>query len=108
MRGAVRARSRLELAKTIAVDLQRREGRNLVAVGVYGSVARGEERRHSDVDMLVVVRRKRRPIVHEVRDGVVLTVLLQTPDEARAEVTGSRGDINAAPGGWTSPQPLHD
>ena len=50
----------MELAKTIAVDLQRREGRNLVAVGVYGSVARGEERHHSDVDLLVVVRRKRR------------------------------------------------
>ncbi len=98
----------MELARTVTADFRAREGRNLVAVGVYGSVARGEERRHSDVDMLVVVRRKRRPIVHEVRDGVVLTVLQQTPDEARAEVTGSRGDINAALGGWTSLQPLHD
>ena len=58
----------MELAKTIAVDLQRREGRNLVAVGVYGSVARGEERHHSDVDLLVVVRRKRRKF-REARQG---------------------------------------
>ena len=108
MRGAVRARSRLELAKTIAVDLQRREGRNLVAVGVYGSVARGEERHHSDVDLLVVVRRKRRRIQHGIHDGILVTVLQQTPAEARDEVTGSRPGMNDALGGWGSMRPLFD
>jgi kanamycin nucleotidyltransferase len=99
---------RLELAKTLAGELQKREGRNLVAVGVYGSVARGEERAHSDVDMLVVVRRRRPAIQHLVRDGVLITVLQQTPQEARAEVTGSRPDLNAALGGWRSLKPLYD
>jgi kanamycin nucleotidyltransferase len=99
---------RLELARAVAADLRRKEGRNLVAVGVYGSVARGEERRHSDVDLLVVVRRKRQAILHQVREGIELAVLQQTPDEARAEVTGSRPDLNAALGGWISLRPLHD
>src|SRR5712692_2560192 len=108
MRGAVPVRKRLELAKTMAAELRRREGKNLVAVGVYGSVARGEERRHSDVDLLVVVRRKRRWIQHRIQDGILVTVLQQTPAEARDEVTGSHPGMNAALGGWRSMRPLFD
>src|SRR2546430_13948547 len=99
---------RLALAKTLACELRTREGRNLVAVGVYGSAARGEDRAHSDVDVLVVVRRKRAAIRHLVRDGILITILQQTPQEARAEVTGSRGDLNAPLGGWRSLRPLYD
>lgn len=99
---------RLELAEILAAELRRREGRNLVAVGVYGSVARGEERAHSDVDLLIVVRRKRATIRHVVREGILVTILQQTPDEAKEEVTGSRSDIHDALGGWQSMRPLYD
>ena len=102
------ASRRLRLAKTIAEDLKKREGRNLVAVGVYGSVGRGEERRHSDLDMLVVVRKKRRSIRHGIRNGVLVTVLQETPAEARDEVTGSRPGLNDTLGGWRSLRPLYD
>ncbi len=98
----------VELAATIAAELHEREGRNLVAVGLYGSVARGEEREHSDIDLLVVVRRKRPWIRHGFRDGILVTVLQQTPEEAQAEVTGSHSGLNAALGGWTSIRPLYD
>jgi len=97
---------RLALAKSITADLRGREGRNLLAVGVYGSVARGEERRHSDIDLLVVVRRKSPRIHHEVRDRIVATILQQTVEDAKSEVTGSRLDLNAILGGWTSLKPL--
>ncbi len=99
---------RLALAKSITADLRGREGRNLLAVGVYGSVARGEERRHSDIDLLVVVRRKSPRIHHEVRDRIVATILQQTVEDAKSEVTGSRLDLNAILGGWTSLKPLYD
>jgi kanamycin nucleotidyltransferase len=98
----------VRLAATIAAELHRREGRNLVAVGVYGSVARGKEREYSDIDLLVMVRRKRRTIHHFFRDGILVTILQQTPEEARDEVTGSRPDLNVALGGWTSMRPLYD
>lgn len=104
----MRASPRLALAKAIASDLRTQEGRNLVAVGVYGSVARGEERRHSDVDLLVVVRRKRRRIGHLVRDGILVTVLQQTPEEARDEVIGPHPCLSEALGGWRSLCPLFD
>ena len=108
MAGRMAASLRLALAKSLAAELRLREGRNLVAVGVFGSVARGEERLHSDVDVLVVVRRKRAAIRHHVRDGVLITILQQTPQESRAEVTGHRPDLNAALGGWISLRPLYD
>src|SRR2546422_4018741 len=99
---------RLKLAEMIAAELRLRERRNLVAVGLYGSVARGEDRTHSDVDLLVVVRKKRATIQHLVRAGTLVTILQQTPAEARAEVTGSRADLNAALGGWQSVQLMYD
>ena len=99
---------RIELAKAMAADLRKREGRNLVAVGVYGSVARGEERRHSDVDLLVVVHRKRRGIRHAVHAGILVTILQQTPVESREEVIGPNPGMNDALGGWRSMRPLYD
>ena len=99
---------RLGLAKLIAAQLRHREARNLIAVGLYGSVARGEDRAHSDVDLLVVVRKKRATIRHLVRTGILVTILQQTPAEARAEVVGSRADLNVALGGWQSMRPLYD
>lgn len=99
---------RVRLAATMAAELHQREGRNLVAVGVFGSVGRGQEREYSDIDLLVVTRRKRPWIGDVYRDGFLVTVLQLTPDEAKDEVTGSRRDINAALGGWTSMRPLFD
>jgi predicted nucleotidyltransferase len=99
---------RLLTAQALADEFRRKEGRNLIAVGVYGSVPRGDEREHSDIDMLVVVRRRRPSIRHHVRDGVLVTILQHTPAEAREEVMGSRPDLNDALGGWRSLRPLYD
>ena len=99
---------RLSIAKAFVSELRQREGPNLVAAGVYGSVARGEDREHSDIDLLVVVRRHRRSISHRMLEGTLVTVLQLTPDEARAEVHGSRAGLNDVLGGWRSLRPLHD
>src|SRR3989475_11612990 len=98
---------RLKLAEMIAAELRLRERRNLVAVGLYGSVARGEDRTHSDVDLLVVGRKKSATIQHLVRAGTLVTILQQTPAGGRAEGQGSRADLDAALGGWET-KPLID
>ncbi len=100
--------ARLAVARRFAADLRRREGRNVVAVGVYGSAARGTERVHSDIDLLVILRRKRGTLGIQIREGFLVTILQETPREAREEVTGSRADLNAALGGWVSLRPLYD
>src|SRR3989442_10951794 len=93
---------RLKLAEMIAAELRLRERRNLVAVGLYGAVARSEDRTHSDVALLVVVRKKRATIQHLVPAGTLVTILQQTPAEARAGETGSPAALNPALGGWQS------
>ena len=98
---------RLAIAKAIARELREREGSNLVAVGVYGSVARGEDRRFSDLDLLVVTRRRRRGIRHGLRDGVLVTIHQVTPEEARREVTEGPW-LNGPRSGWRETQALYD
>ena len=99
---------RLALARSITADLRAREGRNLVAVGVFGSVARGDDREFSDIDLLVVVRRKRARIRTYLRGGTLVTVLQQTPGESRREVTGPGPWLNDALAGWRSMRALYD
>src|SRR5467141_601834 len=105
MHRAMAVSRHVHLAATIAAELHQREGRNLVAVGLYGSVARGEEREYSDIDLLVVVHRKRTWIRHTFRDGILVTILQQTPEEAHDEVTGSHPGLNDALGGWSRSDP---
>lgn len=99
---------RLGIASSFAEELRRRERRNLLAVGVFGSVARGEDRAHSDIDLAVVVRRKRGRIPDRVRDGVLITVLLETREEAIDEVMGSGPGLHEALAGWRSMRALYD
>ncbi len=108
MGGGVGDSPRLALAKRLAADLRRREGANLVAVGVYGSVARRAERLHSDLDLLIVVRTRRPSLGIRMQRGVLVTILQETPAEARDEVAGSRADLNEALGGWQSMRALYD
>jgi len=100
--------SRLALARDLAGEFRAREGRNLVAVGVYGSAAQGTDREFSDVDMLVVVRQKRRYIHAQMRKGTLVTILQLTPEEAREEVLGGRSDLEEALGGWRSMRAIYD
>lgn len=102
------SRRHLAVARAFADELEEREGSNLVAVGVFGSVARGEEREHSDLDMLVIVKRPRKSLRHHMRAGILVTILQQAPAQARDEVTGSRPDLSDALGGWRSLHPLYD
>ncbi len=108
MREAVRSSRRLAIAKAIAAELLQREGRNLVGVGVYGSVARGEERAFSDVDLLAVLRKKRARPRMFVRGGVLVSLLQTTPREASAEVRGSPWNLPEALSGWRSMRILYD
>ncbi len=99
---------RLALARRLAAELREKEGSNLVAVGVYGSVAYGNERRHSDVDLLVVVRRRTDRPRARVRAGFLVTFNEMTPKEAWAEVSGLSPKLAEILSGWRAMRPLYD
>ncbi len=48
---------KLAIALSVAVQLRKSLRRNLLAIGVCGSVARGTAEKYSDVDLLVLVRK---------------------------------------------------
>ena len=97
-----------EVAAAVTESLQRREKRNLLAVGVFGSVARGEVRRFSDLDLLVVARRRKARLRPSILRGILVTYHHLTVEEAREEVTGSGPWLNDTLGGWSSVWPVHD
>ncbi len=47
---------RLELAQEILVKLQSKYSKELLAVAIFGSISRGEDRDFSDVDMIAIVQ----------------------------------------------------
>lgn len=99
---------RLALARRLSTRLQAREGANLVAVGVYGSVAYGNERTHSDVDLLVVVRRRTRRPRARIRSGFLVTFNEMTPQDAWDEVSGTSPKLAEILSGWRTMRPLYD
>src|SRR3989449_11408402 len=101
-------RSRLELARTVTAQLRRREGHNLLAVGLYGSVSRGEDRAHSDIDLVLLVRSGKTGLQMLMRNGVLVALLRLTRDEAADEVRGYSWNLPEALSGWRSVQELYD
>ncbi len=100
--------SRLELARAVTAQLRRRQGRNLLAVGLYGSVSRGDDRAHSDIDLVLVVRSRKTRLRMLVRDGVLVSLLQVTRDEATDEVRGYAWNLPEVLSGWRSVQALYD
>src|SRR5207244_10072345 len=88
--------SRLAVAERFVRGVQRREGSNLIAAGLYGSVAAGEDRKHSDIDLLLMFRVRREYPRIIVFGGSLATTCPRTP-------TGVRG-CRAHP--WTRPGPV--
>jgi len=104
----VRRPPRKAAAQELTSQLRERMKRDLVAVGVCGSAATGEDRAHSDIDMLCVVRRPRRDLGIRIYRGYLVTVLQLTAKEAAEEVLGSRAELGETLGGWRSMRPLYD
>src|SRR5207244_12080760 len=96
----VRSR-RLEIAEVEADRLRKRLGRNLVGIGVFGSVGRGDDRTGSDID-LVVVAQSQVKIKSRVVSGIPVTFLPLSPEWAREAVSSCRKDLIVLLGGWRS------
>lgn len=98
----------MALAKQIVEETRKRQGHNLAAAGVCGSVAYGGEKRHSDLDLIVLLRRQRKLPALQVRSGVLVSMSVWTPAGARHELTRANPDLPEVLSGWRSARALYD
>lgn len=79
---------RLKIAKRIARKVLKKYGNKVLAIGVYGSVARGEDRRYSDLDMIVIVKKKREGIYDRffIYKGLPVLVEFETIEEVKKRI----------------------
>ena len=98
MDASQRHRRRVAIARRFARRLRADLGPAVKRVTLYGSVARGEDRRGSDVDLLVEVRRRTASLearvysaVTEVsiEDGELLVPIVVSQAEARRKLSRS-------------------
>ncbi len=98
MDASQRHRRRVAIARRFARRLRADLGPGLKRVTLYGSVARGEDRRGSDVDLLVEVRRRTPSLearvysaVTEVsiQDGELLVPIVVSQAEVRCKLSRS-------------------
>lgn len=92
----------------MVAELRRREGRNLIAAAVYGSVAIGKERRHSDLDLFVLSRSAASMKTIRLREGILVTLSQRTLEEASRDVAGANPNLPEILSGWRSMRPLYD
>lgn len=99
----------LDLARRVAQDLLEERGDDILAVGIMGSVALGETSQFSDIDMIVITRR-RDPEGWQQRivDGILVSGLQMTREEAERSVTTPNLDLPEILSGWRSVLPIHD
>jgi|GEM_PF-3342595 len=76
---------RLKIAEEVAEDILKKYDGIVLAIGVCGSVARGEDTTYSDLDMLAIVRRKGKEIYDRffIYKGLPVLVEFWTPEEAK-------------------------
>jgi predicted nucleotidyltransferase len=81
--------------EAVVSALRERFGDDLVAVWLYGSLARGERHAESDIDLLVVVRNADWRREHEVKD-----VAWEAADEAGVSVSAAYFSIMVGTPEW--------
>jgi kanamycin nucleotidyltransferase len=97
---------RMELARQVT-DILVRKHEDILAVAVYGSTAKNEDREHSDLELYVLTKADER-FYRFVHEGIVIEVFFITKEtaEREAKVPGTRWPLYADV--WLNPLVMHD
>jgi predicted nucleotidyltransferase len=102
-------KQRVEAAQQVASKLLKRYPEDIVAIGVLGSVARREDREHSDIDMQVLVRQGSRLSSHFfVLGECYFSIQVKTEEEWTAELTKPLSGLCLTAGAFSNVLVLHD
>jgi len=102
-------RERVEACREVSERLLRRYYHDIIATAVVGSVARGDDREHSDIDFQVLVRKGSNLRSHSfVLNNCLFSVNVRTEADWREELTQGNDHLPLAIGSLTNVLPAHD
>lgn len=102
-------KQRVKAAQEVSSKLLRRYPDDVVATAVFGSVARGEDREHSDIDMQLLVRKGAKLSTHYfVLSGCYFSVVAKTEEEWTSELTRPVSGLCLTAGSLQNILTLHD
>lgn len=100
---------RWQRIETIADLLRRHFGAQVLALGVYGSVGRGQDEPYSDIEMLCVLRGEGIDTCYEWCEGDwKAEVDVRSPDVLLTEACAVEGDWSITHGAYVHIKPLFD
>lgn len=71
---------RIKIAKEVTKILVKKHGKNIVYVGLYGSTARNEDRKHSDVELVILTKTKHGLEFWPYRDSLIFLEYMKLGD----------------------------
>jgi predicted nucleotidyltransferase len=102
-------RERVEACREVSERLLKTYYNDIIATAAMGSVARGEDREHSDVDFHVLVRKGSNLRSHSfVLNNCLFSVNVRTESEWREELTTGDDRLPFAIGSLMNVLPAHD
>lgn len=102
-------RQRVDACREVSSRLLQRFPDDIIATAVFGSVARGEDLEHSDIDMQVLVRDGARLSSHFfVLDDCYFSVVVKTEESWRTELTEPVSGLCLTAGSLQIVLPIHD
>lgn len=100
---------KLAIARKVVRQLKGEIGHNLLAVGTTGSVARGGPEQYSDVDLLVIVRRRLTNVSQfRIVDETYCSLVFETKDSGLSQLRRPNHELAELLGGFTRILPLYD
>jgi predicted nucleotidyltransferase len=102
-------RQRVDACREISSRLLQRYPEDIVATAVFGSVARGEDLEHSDIDFQVLVRERARLSSHFfVLDDCFFSIVVKTEESWRIELTEPESGLCLSAGSLIAVLPIYD
>ncbi len=102
-------RERIEACREVSERLLKKYYHDIIATAVMGSVARGDDREHSDIDFHVLVRKGSSLRTHSfVLNNCLFAINVRTEAEWRNELTDGGDRVPMAIGALMNVLPAHD
>lgn len=102
-------KQRVQAAQEVSSKLLKRYPDEIIATAVFGSVARGEDREHSDIDMQILVKEGTKlPSHYFILEGCYFSVVVKTEKDWMNELTKPLSGLCLIAGALQHVLVLHD